>query len=278
MNSEVNELSNIYQSAVALPSLRPGEGYDDIGRAMCEFVLRPRTLDESNDIISKAVNQVPNFLSRIQDISMTSELLHEEAHSEKFLKGTYTNFEELEEAYGYDWPMGKAKAELSIAPLKPDSLIWYFCRGTVPFTAIAMKKLLPDLKVSWIDNDPSRLQTMRGFLDTLRDFGDIQIESLERADFEGKKPDIAYLVSSHFQAADIYNHLHKIGCEYICLNGAEGMCQIMYPGFPDFNSIKGYEFVRGLTPHHMTGPLQEGFKHSDDLSFLSLALFKRKAG
>lgn len=270
LDTDAAHIMELYERALNLESLKAGEGFDDIGRAFCDFLYQPRPLASTRAILAQACAVYPDFIEGFQRISDISEHLHEQWHADKLLNGEYACLDDLKDAYGYSWIDGKARAELALIPEKEGAKVHYYCGAMVPFSVMALKDLRPDLDITMIDNDKDRLEYSRQILDSDEAYQGVKTSFIDLENPDVLPCDIAFLIGARFQIPTIFSKLHKLGVSDVALNGAEGMCVLMYPELINVFAVEGYKFVKGFTPHHLADNLREGFSHLSDLSFLSL--------
>jgi hypothetical protein len=270
------ELIALYEQAMALDTLEPRKGFDDIGRAFCALLLKKRTHEEVKAILDIAMAKYPNFISDFQRISFESEHLHEKWHADKLLNGEYETLDDLKEAYGYSWIEGKARAELAQIPDIEGAKVHYYCGAMVPFSVMALLDLRDDLDITLIDDDKDRLIYSRKVLDSEERYCDIRTEYVDLSQPQIKEADIAFLIGARFQCSEIFDALFKSGCKHIVINGCEGLSILMYPPLINMKDLQGYELVKGYTPLHVNDVLRPNFKALSDLSYLSMAYLKQK--
>ena len=287
MIGTTSRIQELWQKALSLSSLEPGQGYDDIGYALCNIVTQPRLLAESVAVLEQLEKDAPGILESLHHISFQSELLHEKSYADKIISTDVTApIENILATYGYGFTYQKiARLEAGFLPLN-GARICYIGPSTIPFSALAIHQETRG-EVIWFDSAPERVHIGASICRKLEEAGIIEqnaiticlyrnINDITEALTTWGAPDLcsSFFDDTDMDTAMLAECLLQAGCKRFLRATTHGMAQILYPPMPELLH-PGLRFVKGYIPPHVTDDLSDkGWEKSENLSFMSLALFE----
>lgn len=277
------ELCALNARIAALPSLRPGEGYDSIGFALTNFVYHSSLSGtEKAALLSRLRENAPDVLEGLQSASISSEMEMEKNVILKILsrsseenlphkKRTETHTEQFNHVtrdYPYSWGFSRAEEQLALIQkmekreidAQTDSFVLYG-RSMMPWSGLSLH-FLSNAPVLWIDPFEESASFGKKFITTLEQLGIIKADTFKLFHKDERqaiadaflgirdKNKYALALDKDYSMAATYDLMHGQNVRALLLTETHGLAQLLYPPYNKTDLRGRFNLKAALIPPH----------------------------
>lgn len=254
------KLRDIRDQAKSLKSLKPGEGYDPLGFALCDIVAQTKmNYAEREAFFSYLDTEYPGLVQDLQQISIQSEVELDRFHAKKILDRlkdrnvrqkilslpVADRLPEILHEYPHGWIYGRTQEVVRLLKSLPDSggfdnksTFFIVGRSNLPLDALGLH-LATEYKVVWFDPYADSRKIAHDFIKELEDFGLLkpggvimrQDRKLDKRIYDCKDRVALMILDDSFMNAELFQMAADATIPIITVDPL-GLSQLLYPYSP----------------------------------------------